>query len=183
MTGRKPRRLRGGTVSAVSPFKIVTDDSTVAIPAVNGTAHAPVVGQRVLWDSWDGVIVVSTFLALVGGIWVNAADTGWLNLTGLVAGWAVPAGGHVAQVRTKHGVTYMRGYLQNSAFTGGPTTVATIPAAIILPTGDQLDIALGGNSTTSRSAEITAGSTALKFFTSAATASFYPLSSIFWLTD
>jgi len=108
-----------------------------------------------------------------GGQWlVTFKDTGWLNLTNLASGWS--AAGGTPQVRQVGDDVKFRGNLVNSGFTGGYTTVATLPAAITVPSSATRQAAIGGNTTIARSVAYTT-SGQVQMYAASASNAYYPL--------
>lgn len=101
-------------------------------------------------------------------------DTGWIDLVITDPAWSV-AGGNTPQARMLAGAVYLRGALSNSGFTGGYSTVATLPAAIPPPVQTVLG-AIGGNTATARSVQVTTAGE-IQMWSEAASAAWY------WLTQ
>jgi hypothetical protein len=72
-------------------------------------------------------------MGTANGTWwlMGGTDTGWLAITGL-SGWSV-SGGIAWQARQIGNHVWLRGGMNNSAFTGGYTTVGQLPTAIANP--------------------------------------------------
>lgn len=107
-------------------------------------------------------------------------DTGWLNVRSIVTGWTVPTG-FVCQARQIGIFIYMRGVLQNSAFTGGWTTICTLPVGVAPPVYDSA-FPVGGNTDAVRSVQVLTGGT-VQARTSAATSSFYTFQSVQYVAN
>lgn len=126
----------------------------------------------------DGVVLIIQHNN-VGGVRAMA-ERAPLKLVGdwhdlvLESGWANVAGNGM-QVRLKDGNVEFRGFGQHATFTGGYTKVATLPTGIPAPERDCI-FPISGNTTAVRSVRITA-TREIQFYTSAATAAWYPVSS------
>lgn len=96
----------------------------------------------------------------------------WVDVP-LEAGWAHVSGNGL-QARLKDGNVEFRGFGQNSTFTGGYTKVGVLPDGIPAPERDCV-FHISGNTTAIRSVYISQ-TREIRFYTSAATASWYSMS-------
>ena len=99
----------------------------------------------------------------------------WTDLTGLASGWTVPSG-QVAQCRMVAGEVVFRGYLLNSSFTGGFTTVCDLPTGITAP-AQQTTAPSAGNTSVARSIQVTTDRH-IQAYTSGATPAWYSLANL-----
>src|SRR5699024_3273954 len=60
-------------------------------------------------------------------------DTGWIDLPAPSGGWVVPSGEQGPQARMRNDIVVFRGVLSSATFTGGFTTISSLPPEIPPP--------------------------------------------------
>jgi hypothetical protein len=154
-----------GGVRAIigTPNAIPTDPSVpataVALFRVANAASATTIPTSALTD-----------LRVFTGLGRPGPDTGWINMPIPAGGWTAPSGARW-QARRQGNVVRYQGTLANSTYTGGWTTICTLPTGVPAPL-QTTALSLGGNTATVRSAQVlTTGE--VQVYASAASAAWY----------
>jgi hypothetical protein len=137
-----------------------------------GLVYPDATGHDRIWEHIQNLATsANTYLA------AKFADTGWLALTGIVAGWS-----STASVRQIGNRIYFRGSLTNSSFTNTTyTTIATLPGGISLPTAAKI-YGINSTSGSTKAIQVTTAGT-VQAYSTAATSTPYSVDVITYLSD